>query len=107
MEDLEVLCRECHEVHHSLDEIARAPRRRTIARRAICSRLTAKHRTILMAKHRGIETKNDLFIAINKPGKNSVAEDAAYLLGCYLLTDLEVSAFGSFTNTHNKKIRGF
>lgn len=105
MEDFEVLCRECHEVHHSLDPIAMTKtRRRTIHRRAIHAKLSAKHCQILWNKYPRIKNLNDLFIALNKTGKNEVAEDAAYLLGCHLLTENEANAFGSFWNTVRKNI---
>lgn len=107
MEDLEVLCRECHSVHHSLDSISRSPksRRRTIHRRGIYEKLTAKHVRVLWDKYPRIKNNKDLFIAINRPGVNHVAQDAANLLGCRLLTNQELNGMAGLWKDHNKKLK--
>lgn len=107
MEDLEVLCRECHSVHHSLDSVSRSQksRRRTIHRRGVYDKLTAKHVMVLWGKYPRIKNNKDLFIAINKPGHNEVAQDAANLLGCNLLTYQESTGMSDLWRDHNKKLK--
>jgi len=106
MEDLEVLCRECHEAHHALDAVARTPksRRRTIHRRAIFDKLTAKHVMALWNRYPRIKNNKDLFIAINKTGRNKVAEDAAYMLGCELIGNSECFGFQQLMSSHKRKL---
>lgn len=67
--------------------------------------LTSNTSPLLLERHKQVKTKNDLFIAINKLGKNEIAEDAAYLLGCELLTDKESNSFESFKADHIRKMR--
>lgn len=81
MEDLEVLCRECHKAHHAAEKIAGGGRRRKargIHRRAISHLLTAKHLKILRGLFPDMYT--DKYVAINC-GDPQVAHKAAELLG--------------------------
>ncbi len=83
MEDLEVLCRECHEAHHSVDKIvSKKNTLRGIHKRAIFNKLKDKNIKVLLGRFIHLKSKNDLFIAINKPGYNEFANAAASLLGC-------------------------
>ncbi len=79
MEDLEVLCRECHEAHHEAERFSRGGKGiRMIHRRAIHPRLTEKHAKILFDEFPG--SGSDLFMIINY-GPTYFADRAAELLG--------------------------
>lgn len=79
MEDLEVLCRECHSAHHDAEHKPSRERGiRTIHRRRIYDKLTAKHVDILMNEFKLHGQK--LFMVINY-GNFEVANRAAGLLG--------------------------
>lgn len=82
MDDLEVLCRDCHEAHHSVDKTSGRKQIRGIHKRSIFGRLSQKHKDVLLLQFPDIHNGNDLFIAINSPSENQVAEAAAKLLGC-------------------------
>lgn len=81
IEDLEVLCRECHEAHHKVEkkERNRGCRSKGIHRRAIYGSLTAKMKQKLCADY-GIPER-ELFAAVTY-GSGLVALDAMQMLGC-------------------------
>lgn len=78
MDDLEVLCRECHEAHHSVDKVAGKRRKRGIHRRAIYYKLNDKHVSALRERFKF----GDLLSALTF-GDPDIAREAARMLGCY------------------------
>lgn len=79
LEDLEVLCRDCHIAHHDAERSGvREKGRRIIHRRAIYDKLTAKHAEILFKEFPN--AGSDLFYIINY-GDQEIADRAAQLLG--------------------------
>lgn len=82
MEDLEVLCRECHSAHHDAERFTgkqSSKKRRGIHRRAIHGRLKKKHLDILAKEFPDIGA--GLFSAITY-WRDDIANRATELLGC-------------------------
>jgi hypothetical protein len=93
MEDLEVMCRECHKAHHEAERFTSRPRGiRTIHRRAIFGRLTPKHIGILQDEFN--LTGKSLFVEINY-GPTELADRAAQLLGCEFAWGKQPRSVGS------------
>lgn len=84
MEDLEVLCRLCHEAHHRVERATRSksatkdPRR--INRRAIFQYLTGPQKDKLIKDFR-LEGRNDLSLQLGHTQNNHLAITAAKMLG--------------------------
>lgn len=79
MEDLEVLCRECHEAHHDAEKCSsRGSGIRMIHRRAIYDKLTGKHVKILLTEFPNLGS--NVYMIINF-GPIGFSDRAAQLLG--------------------------
>lgn len=81
LEDLEILCRECHEAHHECERFTgkhKERSRRGIHRRAIYDALTENHVKILLEEFPYID---DLWLELTY-GDTEAAARAAGLLGC-------------------------
>lgn len=82
MDDLEILCRDCHKAHHSVDRIANKDNRRGISRRAIFRCLSYRQKAGIMASF-GISTMSELFCKIADGEDLSLVNAAAKCLGCH------------------------
>lgn len=84
MEDLEVVCRECHDAHHRAEKATRHKRAtrepRSINRRAIFQYLTTTQKDKLV-KDFGLDNRNDLSFRLGQTRDNHIAVNAARMLG--------------------------
>jgi len=79
MEDLEILCRECHEAHHSVDKVCRSQGQdRAIHRQAIYAKLSGKHAQLILEKFPKCSNLRDCICF----GDPEIARYSASLLGC-------------------------
>lgn len=82
--DLEVLCRDCHKAHHSAERSSRARERKArvkvLDRRAVFRLLTPSHKRLLMQEF-SLST-GDLYIKLTQIQRHAVIERAEQLLGC-------------------------
>ena len=84
MDDLEVLCRGCHEAHHRVDKmVSRHPRSsvRGINRKAIFSSLNRRMKETLKRDFH-LSTEGELYLKIASAEDDIVARAAAKLIGC-------------------------
>jgi len=81
MQDLEILCRGCHEAHHRVERVTKQKCRRKnngINRAALALYLTPNQREILKAKFR--ISWQDIYIAIIEGSNSEITHDALKML---------------------------
>jgi hypothetical protein len=81
MADLEVLCRGCHEAHHTAERCAktRVRRSREINRQALYRTLTPRQRAILCQRHRCAD--GQLYVRLGHGDWPALCLDACRMLG--------------------------
>jgi len=82
MQDLEVLCRACHEAHHQAERCSGKPKKkqnRSINRQAVFRCLTGTQKELICRKF-GI-TANDLYIRLHSANESPEMRDALRALG--------------------------
>jgi hypothetical protein len=84
MEDLEVMCRPCHEAHHAAERSANAGRRRKsptaqLSRQALVKLLTAKQKRLLREEF-GLANGGALYLAIIGSGFGPVVAKAEQMM---------------------------
>lgn len=89
IQDLEIICRPCHESHHRAERMSRLGiynrKRRPITTRAMFSSLNKSQKITLMGKH-GIDTEARLYILVAVEPNHEVISTAKAMLGvgcCY------------------------
>jgi len=85
MEDLEILCRPCHEAHHRLERLAKSSKRKTpkrtgINRTALYRYLTSGQKQALMSQF-GLSKERDLFSAMSTENREDVNAEATKMVG--------------------------
>jgi len=85
LEDLEVLCRECHTAHHDLEKRQKLTEKigtsRRIQKRAIFSSLTKRQKKILMESN-SISRESELYTKLSYGSDESLLRSALKLLDC-------------------------